>query len=157
MIQDWHSPFEIPAMYYPPRHSLLKEDFDHFFLNLGHRFIARGDFNAKRIDWGNRNITWKGRLLYKGILSNKLNYVSTGELTYWPTDTNKLIDFFINKNISPRYIQVNSSLELSSDHSPVIVTVGSTIIENQPAIWIYNKSINWSHFKESFNISKSNH
>lgn len=91
-------------------------------------------------------------------MSSKLNYISTGELTYWSTDTNKLpdlLDFFINKNVSPRYIQVNSSLELSSDHLPVIAIVGSMIIENQFTISIYNKLSNWSHFKESFNISTS--
>ena len=129
-----------------------------FLESLGHRFITGGDFNTKHTHLGISNITPKGRSLYKSILSSKLNYISTGELTYWSTDTNKLpdlLDFFINKNVSPRYIQVNSSLELSSDHLPVIAIVGSTIIENQFAISIYNKLSNWSHFRESFNISTS--
>ena len=41
------------------------------------------------------------------INTNRLNYLTIYEPTYWPTDTNKipdLLDFFITKNISPRYV-----------------------------------------------------
>ena len=76
----------------------------------------------------------------KSIITNNLNYLSTYEPTYWPTDANKipnLLDFFITKNISPRYVQINSSAELSSDHSPVIATVSSAIIDNPPNGFIH--------------------
>ena len=92
------------------------------------------------------------------IITNNLNYLTTYEPTYWPTDTNKipdLLDFFITKNISPRYVQINSSAELSSDHSPVIATVSSTIIENPPNGFIHNQLINWQLFREVFNHSTS--
>ena len=66
-----------------------------------------------------------------------------------------LLDFFITKNISPRYVQINSSAELSSDHSPVIAIVGSAIIENPPNGLIHNQLTNWQLFREVFNHSTS--
>ena len=94
----------------------------------------------------------------KSITTNNLNYLTTYEPTYWPTDTNQipdLLDFFITKNISPRYVQINSSAEFSSDHSPVIATVGSAIIENPPNDLVHNQLINWQLFREVFNHSTS--
>ena len=94
----------------------------------------------------------------KSINTNNLNYLTTYEPTYWPTDTNKipdLLDFFITENISPRYVQINSSTELSFDHSPVIATVVSALIENPPNGPIHNQLINWQLFREVFNHSTS--
>ena len=74
--------------------------------------------------------------------TNRLNYLTIYEPTYWPIDTNKipdLLDFFITKNISPRYVQINSSAELSSDHCPIIATISSTIIENPSNGFIHNQ------------------
>ena len=62
--------------------------------------------------------------------SNKLNYLSSNEPTYWPTDPNKLpdlLDFFVIKNISPSYTKISSSLELSSDHTSIIAVINSSI------------------------------
>ena len=64
----------------------------------------------------------------KCINADRLNYLGTNEPTYCPTDANKLpdlLDFFTTENISPRHIQIDSS-----DHSPVIATINSTIMEN---------------------------
>ena len=100
----------------------------------------------------------KRQNLLKSITTNNLNCLTTYELTYWPTDTNKipdLLDFFVTKNISPRYVQINSSAELSSNHSPVIATVSSAIIENPPNGLIHNQLTNWQLFREVFNHSTS--
>jgi hypothetical protein len=53
-----------------------------------------------------RLITSKGLALYKVIQENNLNILSTGETTYWPTDSNKipdLLDFAVIKGISDVY------------------------------------------------------
>ena len=63
--------------------------------------------------------------------------------------------FLITKNISPRYVQINSSAELSSDHSPVIATISSTIIINPSNGFIHNQLTNWELFREVFNHSTS--
>ena len=157
-IEDCHDIITTSAVYCPPRHSISKEDFDNFLDALGNRFIAGGDYNAKHTQWDNRLITVRGKNLLNGLNTNRLNYLTTYELTYWPTDTNKipdLLDFFITKNISPRYVKINSSAKLSSDHSPVIVTVSSAIIENPPNGLIHNQFTNWQLFREVFNHSIS--
>ena len=138
--------------------SIAKEDFDYFLDTLGNRFIAGGDYNAKHTQWGSRLITVRGKNLLNSIISNNLNYLTTYEPTYWPTDTNKipdLLDFLITKNISSRHVQINSSVDLSSDHSPVIVTISSTIIENTPNGSIHNQHTNWQLFREIFSHTTS--
>ena len=157
-IEDRHGTITTSAVYGPPRHSIAKENFDSLFDALSNRFIAGGDYNAKHTQWGSRLVTARGKNLPKSITTNNLNYLTTYEPTYWPTDTNKipdLLDFIITKNISPRYVQINSSTELSSDHTPVIATVGSAIIENPPNGLIHNQLTNWQLFREIFNRSTS--
>ena len=157
-IEDCHGTITTSVVYCPPRHSIAKKNFDSFLDALGNRFIAGGDYNAKYTQWGNRLVSARGKNLLKSITTNNLNYLTTYEPTYWPTDTNKipdLLDFFITKNISPRHVQINSSTELSSDHSPVIATVGSAIIENPPNGLIHNQLTNWQLFREVFNHSTS--
>lgn len=157
-IEDCHGTITTSAVYCPPRHSIAKEDFDNFLDTLGNRFIAGGDYNAKHIQWGSRLVTARGKNLLNSIINNNLNYLTTYEPTYWPTDTNKipdLLDFFITKNISPRHVQINSSADLSSDHSPVIATVSSTIIEKTPNGSIHNQHTNWQLFREVFTHSTS--
>ena len=144
-IEDCHGTITTSVVYCPPRHSIAKKNFDSFLDALGNRFIAGGDYNAKYTQWGNRLVSARGKNLLKSITTNNLNYLTTYEPTYWPTDTNKipdLVDFFVTKNISPRYVQINSSVELSSDHSPVIATVSLAIIENTPNDLIHNQLTN---------------
>ena len=120
-IEDYHGASTTSAVYCPPRHSIAKENFDSFPDALGNRFIAGGDYNAKHTQWGSRLVTVRGKNLLNSIITNNFNYLTTYESTYWPTDTNKipdLLNFFITKNISLRHVQINSSAELSSDHSP---------------------------------------
>ena len=157
-IEGCHGTITTSAVYCPPRHSIAKGDFVYFLDALGNRFIAGGVYRTKHIQWGSRFIRVRGKNLLNSIITNNLNYLATYEPTYWPTDTNKipdLLDFFITKSISPRYVQINSSAELSSEHSPVIATVSSTIIENPPNGFIHNQLTNWQLFREVFNRSTS--
>ena len=157
-VENYHGTITTSAIYCPPRHSIAKENFDSFLDALSNRFIAGGDNNAKHTQWGSRLVTARGKNILKSITTNNLNYPTTYEPTYWPTDTKKipdLLDFFITKNISPRYVQINSSAELSSDHSPVIARVNSAIIENPPNGLIHNQLTNWQLFTEVFNHSTS--
>ena len=157
-IEDCHGTIITSAVYCPPRHSIAKEDFDNFLDTLGNRFIAGGDYNAKQTQWGSRLVTVRGKNLFNSITTNNLNYLTTYEPTYWPTDTNKipdLLDFLIIKSISPRHVQVKFSADLSSDHSPVISTVSSTIIENTPNGSIHNQHTNWQLFREVFTYTTS--
>ncbi|GBP10679.1 Probable RNA-directed DNA polymerase from transposon BS [Eumeta japonica] len=59
---------------------------------------------------------------YKNGLRRHLKW----EPTYWPSDRQKIpdvIDFGVTKNISRELVDVEASLDLSSDHSPTIVSI----------------------------------
>lgn len=160
VIEDWNGPFIISAVYCPPKFTNKEEQYSHFFTTLGTRFLAGGDYNAKHQHWGSRLATPKGRELYKTMTNMKLDVISTGEPTYWPTDRRKIpdvIDFCIIKGFSKLYFKAESCLELSSDHSPVVVTMCSKIIEIEKPPSLCNKKTNWNLFRslvtESINLS----
>jgi len=113
-----------------------------FYNLLGDRFIAAGDYNAKHTHWGSRLVTPKGRQIYNAIIkpNNKLDYVSPGNPTYWPTDPRKvpdLIEFAVTKNI-PRNIPPSTKHPLWRAHpnlSSPIETV--TPIRNSSGGWVF--------------------
>ncbi|PNF15239.1 hypothetical protein B7P43_G12671 [Cryptotermes secundus] len=78
-------------------------------------------------------------------------YMSTGTPTYWPTDPQKtpdLLDFFVTKGLSSTYADVTPSFELSSDHTPVIATISSSVIHTQPTPKLHNNKTNWDTYRE---------
>ncbi|KMQ86445.1 reverse transcriptase [Lasius niger] len=106
--------------------------------------------NAKHPQWGSRLLSPKGRELHKAMEYLKLDSVSTGKPTYWPTDKRKIpdtIDFYITKNISKRYLKTKSCLELSSDHSPVLLTLSSKVLEKEKPCIFSNKRTDWEYFR----------
>uniref|UniRef100_A0A6M2DRL9 Putative rna-directed dna polymerase from mobile element jockey n=1 Tax=Xenopsylla cheopis TaxID=163159 RepID=A0A6M2DRL9_XENCH len=145
----------VSAIYCPPKHTICKENFDIFFQKLGNRFITGGDFNAKHTYWGSRLTTTRGRELHKAIKSNNLTPLSTGEPSYWPSDPLKipdLLDFFILKNINSQSTTIESNLDLSSDHSPVILTYSDKIFQsNTGAHSLVNKLTNWELYRNYIN------
>jgi len=157
-IEEAHGPLTISAIYCPPKHNNKAEQFQEFFSTLGNRFIAGGDYNAKHLMWGSRIITSKGRELLKAIRKDNLQHISTGEPTYWPSDRNKkpdTIDFCITKNIDPKKCKAESCFDLSSDHSPIIVTISSKITIKDKPLSLCSNRTNWPSFRENLdqNIS----
>lgn len=140
----------ISAVYCPPRYNLKKDNYLAFFNSLGSKFIAGGDFNAKNTFWGSRITSTKGKELKEAAEHLDCSFKSTNGPTYWPTDPNKipdLIDFFILKNLSVNYCEISGSCDLSSDHSPIILTISHNIIEKQPIPTLANKYTNWVGFR----------
>lgn len=140
MLHHYHNGFSInlemegnyhltlAAVYCPPRFKIREDQFLTFFKSLGDHFLAGGDYNAKHTYWGSRLVNPKGKQLYNTIMkaANKLDHVSPGSPTYWPTDLNKLpdmINFAITKNIPRSLLSADCLPELSSDHSPVFIHV----------------------------------
>jgi len=123
-----------------------------FYNLLGHRFIATEDYNAKHTHWGSRLVTPKGRQLYNAIIKpiNNLDYVSPGSPTYWPTDPRKvpdLVDFAVTKNIPRNIISAKALSDLSSDHSPVLITrLQSTKTTDHP-FGLTSHRTNWLKYK----------
>ena len=142
----------LSSVYCPPRFSMTKEKFEEFFNTLGDRFLACGDYNAKHTYWGSRLMNPRGRQLYKVLVDRKngIDFVSPGHPTYWPADPRKipdLIDFAISKNINRNSITTEISYDLSSDHSPIIVTYyGRTNLRNYTTNTFYRT--NWLKYKK---------
>jgi endonuclease/exonuclease/phosphatase family metal-dependent hydrolase len=120
-----HGFVTISAVYLPHKHTITHKLLTAFYATLGHRFLAGGDYNAKYTDWGSRLISPRGRGIVKTIKRHNYRHLS-GKPTYWPTDRNKLpdlVDFCITKGISPNHVFTKSCFELSSDHTPVLITL----------------------------------
>jgi hypothetical protein len=87
-----------------------------------------GDYNAKHGHWGSRLITPKGRELLKAMQMDSLAHISTGEPTYWHSGRRKvldLLDFAALRQIPAHTYTAESSMDLSSDHSPVFITLNT--------------------------------
>ncbi|KAA5620572.1 hypothetical protein F3G63_36240, partial [Pseudomonas aeruginosa] len=110
-VSDRNGDFNISSIYCPPKHKISEAQFSDYFLSLGYRFIAGGDWNAKHSHWGSRLITTRGRELKKSVDKQFLTTVSTPEPTHWPTDQNRLpdvLDFFITTGLSRLFFNVES-------------------------------------------------
>lgn len=71
--------------------------------------------------------------------------------TYWPSDSRKtpdLLDFCITKGMSGLRLRANSCLELSSDHFPIIVTMGSKVLSRDFPCRLHNAKTNWNYFRQ---------
>lgn len=150
-IEDSHGKLRLAAVYCPPNLSIKKEQFESFFETLGHRFVAGGDYNAKHHHWGSRLVTPRGRHLYQAMINNNLQQLSSGQPTYWPTDRNKtpdVIDFCVIKNISRNYLDIEHCLDLSSDHTPLLVTLQSQVKNKSPPPTLTSVRTNWNAFRD---------
>jgi len=150
-LQDDSGELNIAAVYSPPKYVIKEVDYTRFFHTLGQRFLAGGDYNAKHVMWGASITTTKGRELYKAMSSNNLQYLSTRQRTFWPSDRDRqpdLLDFCITKGINTQTFEIASCLELSSDHTPIIVTIHIHIIKKQQKPSLHNKYTDWDAFRE---------
>jgi hypothetical protein len=103
-VEDFVGHLSIWAVSLPPKQTTCKAQLEDFFITLGPRFIAGGDYNDKHTDWGSRLITPRGREVFKSLESNKLAHLSTGHPTYWPSDMNKIpdqVDFCVTEEGIP--------------------------------------------------------
>jgi hypothetical protein len=97
--------------------------------------------------WGSRLTTTKGRELAKTVEANNYSFLFMGAPTYWPMDTPKepdLLDFFIINGINTIYTDVVPNYDLTSDHSPVIATIGTSIAFKKPIPQIHNFRRKWN-------------
>lgn len=147
--------FKVSAIYCPPRSTMRKNDYLELFKSLGNYFIAGGDYNAKNTFWGSRLSTPKGKELYQAACEFKCDFVSTGKPTYWPADKDKipdLIDFFVVKGLSTNYTHIASDESLSSDHTPIILTVSSSIIFKCAPPSLANRNTDWEGFRNELDL-----
>jgi hypothetical protein len=140
-VEDNLGEVTISAAYCPPKHNTKFAEYASFFKTLGHRFLAGGDFNAKNTVWGSRLTTTKARELHKAMRNNNL-HLSTRLPTYWPSDTNKMPDLLglcIIRVVPTQNFTVESCLDLTSDHTPILVTMFTHILGKLKRPSLYNK------------------
>jgi hypothetical protein len=80
--------------------------------------------------------------------------MSTGEPTCWSTDLNKtpdLFDFAITKGISDIYTSIKSNLDMSSDHSPIVITLNNHVIWKKPPLQLCDRNTNWTQIQNHIN------
>jgi hypothetical protein len=129
------------SVYCPPKYNLKAPQFNSFFQTLGPCFVAGGDYNRKHTLWGSRLVTIKGRELASVIRIQNYSFLSTGTPTYWLTDPKKLpdlLDFFIISKIPLSKTETQPSYDLSSDHTPIITTISTTIIKRKSHPRLHN-------------------
>ncbi|KMQ93980.1 rna-directed dna polymerase from mobile element jockey-like protein [Lasius niger] len=88
------------------------------------------------------------------MLENNLHPITTGEPTYWPTDRRKkpdVIDFCIVKGISVYQFKAESSFDLTSDHTPILITLNAIISKKDKPLTLCNAKTDWNLFKDSLN------
>lgn len=150
-VNDRFGYLNLSASYFPPRHTLAIDDFKNYFLSLGNRFIVGADFNAKNPFWGSRLTTPRGRVLYKVISELNLTALSSNEPTYWPTHNNRIpdvLDFYIAKGMPHANTMIEPCFDLSSDHTPVILTISSDLNMVTPPPRLSNKFTDWNNFRQ---------
>lgn len=143
-------PITLSAVYCPPGHSIQPQDFSNLFNTFGSHFVAGGDWNAKHTFWGSRLISPRGRALYNATRSDRFKYISTGEPTHWPTDPAKrpdVIDFFIASGVPNNYTHIERMDDLSSDHSPLVLTLSTTLITKSKTPRLTTLKTDWETFK----------
>jgi hypothetical protein len=73
-------------------------------------------------------------------------FVSTGTPVQWPTDENKipdLLDFFVTNGTSSTYTDIQSSYDLTSDHSPITATLSTSAIVRKPTPRLHTSETKW--------------
>ena len=130
--------------------TIRTDQFEKFFHTLGKTFIAGGDFNSKSTLWGSRLKTTKGRELEKVLQAQNYTPLSAGTPTCWPTDANKipdLLDFFVTSGISPSYTDIKPSYDLSSDHTPTIMTISTSLATHITTTRLHTSITDWNQYK----------
>ncbi len=142
----------LAAIYSPPRHNIRTSDYLHLFQHLGNKWIAGGDWNAKHLAFGSRLNTTKGKELNAAVCVTNSNVISSGRPTYWPTaeaHQPDCIDYFITHSVNPQYTDIQNYSDLTSDHSPLILTISDNILYKTPRCQLITKKTNWDLYRST--------
>ncbi|KAM8718918.1 hypothetical protein ACLKA7_011596 [Drosophila subpalustris] len=120
------------------------------FLGLGPRFIIGGDFNAKHGFWGCQKSCKRGRAFANLSQSQNWNILATGAPTYFPygrRGSPSNLDFAIYKGIPDRNLFMESRLDLSSDHLPLIAFLQHDVVYLRNRVSLLPKKTNMLLFQ----------
>jgi hypothetical protein len=89
-----------------------------------------------------------------------LHNFSTGEPANWPSDRNKLpdlLDFCVIKGIPHDFAFSKSCFELSSDHSPVLISLNLRALHQESQPTLCNRKTNWDYFRHLITMNLTLH
>jgi hypothetical protein len=81
-----------------------------------------------------------------------LKHFSTRQPTYWPSDPNKipdLVDFCVTKGTDTKKFTGESCLELTSDHTPILISMFTHMPGKSKKPSLYSKNTDWNYFRET--------
>ncbi|KAJ1127276.1 hypothetical protein NDU88_005679 [Pleurodeles waltl] len=148
-IQTTAGPLRLIAAYSPPG-KLCPKDLD-ALLDPSIPTLIGGDLNAKHQCWNSRTANSKGHALLAH--SKKEDFVVAGptQPTHYPGSAlhkPDVLDIVVMKNLS-QSMELETLTALTSDHNPVLITVGD-VLENQTQGPRHNyKKADWSLYKRS--------
>lgn len=125
----------------------MVQPYQRYILLLNITF-ADGDYIAEHIFWDLRLLTPRGKRFYDAIPC-KIYTMSSGQPTYWSSDRNKIpaaLDIAVFMNIKHNSFSLNSSLHLSSYHSPIILLLHNNPRSLKNCSSYPNKSTNWRRY-----------
>ncbi|KAJ8912144.1 hypothetical protein NQ315_013193 [Exocentrus adspersus] len=135
----------VASCYHPPGRTILEQDIE-ALLTVGPRVIAIGDFNAKAQDWNSRQLNPSGAALRR-FLENTVDVVAIGPEE--PTFDGQgrfapdVLDIALLKAI-PAETDITSHHEGSSDHNPVLLTMGDPTPQGDI---IVKRNTDWANFR----------
>jgi hypothetical protein len=86
--------------------------------------------------------------------STNLKHLSTGEPTYWTSGRTKLqdlVNFCVTKGIPEDFAAVKSCSDLSSNHSPLLITINGDGLNHKKEPSFHNRHTNWDDFRRLIN------
>lgn len=146
-----HVPTKISSVYLPPHPAISSRQLNQFLKSLGQQFLVGGDFNAKHSQWGCISDNQRGKMLQNITKNTPYIFISPKGPTYWPQHHNRhpdILDFFLSS--LPRHIKhsVNNLNDLSSDHTPILLTTIASIEPTPPHPSLSQGPIKWDEFSE---------
>ncbi|KAJ8910825.1 hypothetical protein NQ315_015560 [Exocentrus adspersus] len=141
----------VASCYHPPGRTILEQDIE-ALLTVGPRVIAIGDFNAKSQDWNSRRQNPSGAALRR-FLEDTDNVEAIGPIE--PTYDGQgrfapdVLDIALLKAI-PAATDITSLDEGSSDHNPVLLTMGAHAPEGDI---IDKRNTDWAGFRAAMQRS----
>jgi len=60
-----------------------------------------------------------------------------------------LLDFFLTNGISSTYTDIQSSYDLTSDHSPITATLSTSVIVRKPTPRLHNSKTTWGTYRQN--------
>ncbi|KAH8284714.1 hypothetical protein KR018_001180, partial [Drosophila ironensis] len=92
-------------------------------------FVIAGDWNASHWLWGAGRCNQRGSELANLVLNSDIDSLATGGPTRYPYGSRgspSCIDFALTKGILGTHVDIQSSVELNSDHLPLIITLDAS-------------------------------